>query len=837
MDMAAEIACTPAPGMAASAARVSFNADALHHPALARLSENSQGSRTSFDMGARLSEMSVGSRASFADVEGVNTVPQDVAPAVENDEDRWFSMSDRCARLVFGAVAAEPDDERRGLDHLVIHPYNRLKFLFDMVVTCFMFAVGLASPLQAAYVLPQLDPLVDVASGFFVFDIVVQFFTGYEECGVPELRLAVVAWRYARSWLLVDVIGALPWYLMLRSSTIPSVVHLSYWMWLLRIPRTYRALASLRLETPGTVIRVVWSLSFWLWMAHLFGCAWFVLGWQSRCTEAPAFGGMRIDETWIDASFPQLQLPECAAVRNATAAATDATASSGGSLNGRADDVALLSRMHIVSMWIKCLYWAISTMSSLGYGDGPRASTEPEFAMSIGCQLVGACLYAFIFGNIAQLIQKIDHLGTKYKAQQERINEFVNFHSLSAELRTKLHRYNKFLFAVNRGFDVGQIAKALPMNLRRDVMFQMHRALITSVPLFDVMDQSFVNGLVCVLQPQVLLRGDCAFRIHEVGDEMYFVQRGRMQMVDASMEICYNNLHAGSFFGELGMLIGAPRTATALAASDSVLFYMNRADFNAVAERHPNIHELILRKAHERLQRVAASNKEMARAAKEVMTHISPGGSTPRGPHGGQRGSHGTPSRHASSLSRTRSSLARRGKKGHKAAAGDGSPEYHSSGSRSPSNPGSCRFESLNAISATSAVSNEGSISGELVSSQGAPSEALSEVGAPVTPGPRASPCPIGLERRTSASSVGSIGMPASTRPPTGATLDADAVHHRLDMLSRDVQRILRRLESGTGSGALGLLAPTLAPSSATPSQPPVIHALSRERSMTSTDL
>ena len=66
-----------------------------------------------------------------------------------------------------------------------------------------------------------------------------------------------------------------------------------------------------------------------------------------------------------------------------------------------------------LSVYIKSLYWALSTTSSLGYGEGPRAHTDAEFVMSIGCQVVGACLYAAIFGNIAQLIQKIDALGTR----------------------------------------------------------------------------------------------------------------------------------------------------------------------------------------------------------------------------------------------------------------------------------------------------------------------------------------------------------------------------------------------------------------------------------------
>ena len=56
----------------------------------------------------------------------------------------------------------------------------------------------------------------------------------------------------------------------------------------------------------------------------------------------------------------------------------------------------------------------------------------------------------------------------------------------------------------------------------------------------------------------MLLRGDCAFSFGSHGQEMYFVQSGVMQMVDAAKTVCYNTLYSGAYFGELALLTGAP---------------------------------------------------------------------------------------------------------------------------------------------------------------------------------------------------------------------------------------------------------------------------------------
>ena len=52
-----------------------------------------------------------------------------------------------------------------------------------------------------------------------------------------------------------------------------------------------------------------------------------------------------------------------------------------------------------------------ATMSSLGYGAAPVAVTNAELAFGIFCQVLGACLAAAIFSNIAKLIEKLDANG------------------------------------------------------------------------------------------------------------------------------------------------------------------------------------------------------------------------------------------------------------------------------------------------------------------------------------------------------------------------------------------------------------------------------------------
>ena len=64
---------------------------------------------------------------------------------------------------------------------------------------------------------------------------------------------------------------------------------------------------------------------------------------------------------------------------------------------------------------------------------------------------------------------------------------------------------------------------------------------------------------------------------------MYFIQNGCVQVVNEAQTVVHVTLFSGAYFGELAMLLPKQkRTATALAATDCILFNMTAEDFQAV---------------------------------------------------------------------------------------------------------------------------------------------------------------------------------------------------------------------------------------------------------------
>lgn len=350
----------------------------------------------------------------------------------------------------------------------------------------------------------------------FAADICLQFFHGFFDLGSPRLpvmRLRLVTRAYygrITNWA-PDVLGVIP---LFFPRTTSQRVHLVRLLSLLRIWRLRRLVHRWGgLSGAGNGLRVIAAVGVWLMACHWLACLFFLLGW-SMCS--------RSQPSWVPIYWPELHAP-CAARAPPTS-------------------IVHYGGPSPYTVYVRSLYWALATTSSMGYGSGPTAETDIECLLAIGAQVGGACLSAIIFSNVAAVINKGDATSSRYEAQLESINEFIRFHRLPPSIRAKLHGYHDLLFSINRGFNLERIAAIFPRNVQEDTYFFMYERIVRRVPMFNATDDSFIRALVRLLKPQALLDGDYAFRQGEVGDTMYFVQHGIVQIGNTTFAVIYATL-------------------------------------------------------------------------------------------------------------------------------------------------------------------------------------------------------------------------------------------------------------------------------------------------------
>lgn len=114
---------------------------------------------------------------------------------------------------------------------------------------------------------------------------------------------------------------------------------------------------------------------------------------------------------------------------------------------------------------------------------------------------------------------------------------------------------------------------------------------LEQIPLFAVLAADERAALAEKLMPRRMVKSQPVFLQGDPGDEMYLLLEGRIRICCESLtgrEITLAILRDGGFFGEMALLDGEPRSATAVAESAGQLLVLRRTDFQTFLQATPN---------------------------------------------------------------------------------------------------------------------------------------------------------------------------------------------------------------------------------------------------------
>ena len=113
--------------------------------------------------------------------------------------------------------------------------------------------------------------------------------------------------------------------------------------------------------------------------------------------------------------------------------------------------------------------------------------------------------------------------------------------------------------------------------------------VLSSTALFGALDPDALASVMGELEPKSLEGGQVLFRQGDPGDALYVVLSGRLRVerTDRGRERVVREVGRGESVGELALLTGAPRTASARAVRDAELLRLSRERFEALVRAHP----------------------------------------------------------------------------------------------------------------------------------------------------------------------------------------------------------------------------------------------------------
>jgi len=118
------------------------------------------------------------------------------------------------------------------------------------------------------------------------------------------------------------------------------------------------------------------------------------------------------------------------------------------------------------------------------------------------------------------------------------------------------------------------------------------------------------------------------FSQHETDDEMYVVLKGTFGVfIDSftGFPIRVAEIGQGSFFGEMAIIDGSPRSATIISEDDAVAVKIRKPGFMQLLEKAPNMTSAIIKTLRNRADRTAESVREAGKDAPGLPASLTDG--------------------------------------------------------------------------------------------------------------------------------------------------------------------------------------------------------------------
>ena len=149
-------------------------------------------------------------------------------------------------------------------------------------------------------------------------------------------------------------------------------------------------------------------------------------------------------------------------------------------------------------------------------------------------------------------------------------------------------------------------------------------SLLRDIPLFDGLSRSELSEVASVLHRREYAPDEVLFRQGNPGVGMYIIREGIVEIIYEPTGDTLAELGDGDFLGELALLNESPRSATAIARNDSILYGLYRPDLLGLVEHDTDLGvRLLMRMARVISKRLIHVNDQV-QVLREELNEVAP---------------------------------------------------------------------------------------------------------------------------------------------------------------------------------------------------------------------
>lgn len=356
----------------------------------------------------------------------------------------------------------------------VIRHYSRLRMVWDVVIGIMVAMTAIVVPFRISFDIQDTDLLYmsdRVSDVCFLFDIVLSFLTTYvDETGVEIIDRHEIRRHYLKTNFLVDVVSTIPFDFFVESLTsfenyrslkLFRTIKLVKLLRLIRLSKLYKMNVQWmsELDISMDTLRLLKLLAPVMTIAHYVGCFWYYMSAQHTKEDA-WWGRIHFDDP-----------------------------------------------NSIISKYIASVYWAATTMTTVGFGD-IFAVNSYEQAYSTLVMIGGTTLFAYVVGTVIEVVSNSKSLLNREHEMIQKVNAYIKERGVSNEFTMACQEHLRFLNSEKTLFDESGLFDALCYGLRSELILYLNSNILSKLRFFEKKPKWFLTLILPRLVPQYFLAGD-----------------------------------------------------------------------------------------------------------------------------------------------------------------------------------------------------------------------------------------------------------------------------------------------------------------------------------------
>lgn len=474
---------------------------------------------------------------------------------------------------------AAPNDIQVGIDNLAdtakFHPDSAFRRIWNVALLVVLLYNAWSIPFRLAFESSVSSFVVDWALDAVLFVDMHLCYCKFSFVQEGELITdkEKVKQRYISGQFRLDVLSTFPLDLIAFLSLIefPS---LGFILALLRVPRLLRLTRLLSLlsdifraiedtSLSQAKMQLIEFLSGVILIAHWAACGFFAIArWRNSAAACAELDTSNTVVTWAN------QFTECR---------WTGTWIQRQIINGKVP----ITGGSIWQLYLRSFNWALPTLVVVVIGDVvPVNSAETLYAFL--WMVVGVTINAAIIGNVANIVANLDSDLADFVERADQIKSFLHRHQVRYEIQDRVVHFMNYIWATHDGMaNEDGFVKELPLTLQLAVTETTRMSLIRDCPFFDFCSDDIIKAVALCLKPLVFSVGDILAHEGDMGQEMFFLEKGSVEVLSGDGKTVFATLSdKGCFFGETSLFFKTKRQNTLRAATFCEVFQLDKCDLD-----------------------------------------------------------------------------------------------------------------------------------------------------------------------------------------------------------------------------------------------------------------